>query len=78
MSCASQEEKDLYRLLEQESLPLDLASRALPLLNKISNSKGKLSSAPSLPEVHLSQYIPALEKLASLRLLQQVSLVYQK
>lgn len=74
MSCVNQEVKDLYNLLEHEFLPLDLASKVQPLLTKISKLGGKLSSAASVPEVHLSQYTPALEKLATLRLLQQVYL----
>ncbi|KAK4365582.1 hypothetical protein RND71_013462 [Anisodus tanguticus] len=69
--------KDLYHLLEHEFFPLDLALKVQPLLNKISKFGGKLSSASSVPEVQLSQYVPALEKLATLRLLQQVSQVYQ-
>ncbi|XP_042520473.1 eukaryotic translation initiation factor 3 subunit A-like [Macadamia integrifolia] len=77
MTCVSQEVKDLYHLLEHEFLPLDLASKAQPLLTKISKVGGKLASASSVPELQLSQYIPALEKLATLRLLQQVSQVYQ-
>ncbi|KAF3447820.1 hypothetical protein FNV43_RR08526 [Rhamnella rubrinervis] len=77
LSCATQEVKDLYHLLEHEFQPLDLASKIQPLLTKVSKSGGKLSSASSVPEVQLSQYIPALEKLATLRLLQQVSRVYQ-
>ncbi|XP_047340607.1 eukaryotic translation initiation factor 3 subunit A-like [Impatiens glandulifera] len=77
MSCVTQEVKDLYNLLELEFLPLDLASRVQPLLNKISKLGGKLSSISSVSEVHLSQYIPALERLATLRVLQQVSKVYQ-
>ncbi|OVA13491.1 Proteasome component (PCI) domain [Macleaya cordata] len=77
LSCASQEVKDLYHLLEHEFLPLDLASRVQPLLSKISKLGGKLSSASSVPEVQLLQYVPSLEKLATLRLLQQVSQVYQ-
>ncbi|OMO56248.1 hypothetical protein COLO4_35714 [Corchorus olitorius] len=77
LSCATQEVKDLYNLLENEFLPLDIASKIQPLLIKISKVGGKLSSASSVPEVQLSQYIPALEKLATLRLLQQVSQVYQ-
>jgi len=75
LSCASQEVKDLFHVLEHEFHPLDLGSKIQPLLEKISKSGGKLSSAPSLPEVQLSQYVPSLEKLATLRLLQQVSLV---
>ncbi|XP_022869549.1 eukaryotic translation initiation factor 3 subunit A isoform X3 [Olea europaea var. sylvestris] len=86
MTCVTQEVKDLYNILEHEFLPLDLAIKAQPLLTKISKLGGKLSSASSVPEVRLSssvpevrlsQYVPALEKLANLRLLQQVSQVYQ-
>ncbi|CAI9760741.1 unnamed protein product [Fraxinus pennsylvanica] len=77
MTCVTQEVKDLYNILEHEFLPLDLAIKAQPLLKKISKLGGKLSSASSVPEVRLSQYVPALEKLATLRLLQQVSQVYQ-
>ncbi|KAJ9538370.1 hypothetical protein OSB04_031103 [Centaurea solstitialis] len=77
MTYVTQEVKDLYHLLENEFLPLDLASKVQPLLIKISKLGGKLSSASSVPEVQLSQYIPALEKVATLRLLQQVSHVYQ-
>ncbi|KAL3531838.1 hypothetical protein ACH5RR_005359 [Cinchona calisaya] len=77
MSCVTQEVKDLYHLLEHEFIPLDLAPKVQPLLVKISKLGGKLSSASSLPEIQMSQYVPALEKLATLRLLQQVSQVYQ-
>ncbi|WCJ43001.1 Eukaryotic translation initiation factor 3 subunit A [Euphorbia peplus] len=77
LSCATPEVKDLYHLLEHEFLPLDLASKVQPLLAKISKAGGKLASASSVPEVQLSQYVPALEKLTTLRLLQQVSQVYK-
>ncbi|KAM6584843.1 hypothetical protein CsatB_011845 [Cannabis sativa] len=77
LSCATQEVKDLYKLLEHDFLPLDLALKVQPLLAKISKVGGKLSSASSVPEVQLSQYVPSLEKLTALRLLQQVSQVYQ-
>ncbi|XP_027349299.1 eukaryotic translation initiation factor 3 subunit A [Abrus precatorius] len=77
MSCVTQEVKDIYNLLEHEFLPSDLALKVLPLLTKISSLGGKISSAPIIPDVQLSQYVPALEKLATLRLLQQVSNVYQ-
>ncbi|ONK78418.1 uncharacterized protein A4U43_C02F18560 [Asparagus officinalis] len=77
MTCVSQEVKDLYNILEHEFLPLDLASKAQSLLTKISKLGGKLSSVPSVSEVQLSQYIPALEKLTTMRVLQQVSQVYQ-
>lgn len=72
MSCVSQEVKDIYHLLENEVLPLDLASRVQPLLAKISKLGGKLASASSVPDVQLSKYIPCLEKLTALRVLQQV------
>ncbi|KAK9102806.1 hypothetical protein Sjap_020060 [Stephania japonica] len=77
MTCVSQDVKDLFNLLEHEFLPLDLASRVQPLLTKIAKLGGKVASASSLPEVQLSQYVPAMEKLACLRVLQQVSQVYQ-
>ncbi|KAI3754987.1 hypothetical protein L1987_54779 [Smallanthus sonchifolius] len=77
MTYVTQEVKDLYYLLENEFLPLDLTSKVQPLLVKISKLGGKVVSASSVPEVQLSHYIPALEKVATLRLLQQVSQVYQ-
>ncbi|KAJ4849475.1 Eukaryotic translation initiation factor 3 subunit A [Turnera subulata] len=77
LSCATQEVKDLYHSLEHEFLPLDLEARVQPLLSKITKVGGKLASASSVPQVQLSQYVPALEKLATLRLLRQVSQVYQ-
>ncbi|KAM7531830.1 hypothetical protein LguiB_035240 [Lonicera macranthoides] len=77
MVCVNQEVKDLYHLLEHEFLPLDIASKVQPLLIKISKLGGKLASASSVPEVQLSRYVASLEKLATLRLLQQVSKVYQ-
>ncbi|KAE9621859.1 hypothetical protein Lal_00032651 [Lupinus albus] len=77
MSYVTQEVKDIYHLLEHEFLPSDLALKVQPLLTKISKLGGKLSTASSVPEVQLSQYVQALEKLATLRLLQQVSNVYQ-
>ncbi|MCS4558950.1 PCI domain-containing protein, partial [Shewanella sp. C32] len=46
-------------------------------LSKISKIGGKLSSAPLVPEVFLSQYLPALEKLTTLRVLQQASQIFQ-
>ncbi|KAH1083673.1 hypothetical protein J1N35_023434 [Gossypium stocksii] len=77
LSCATQEVKDLYHLLENDFLPLDVASKIHPLLMKISKLGGKLTSASSVPEVQLSQYVPSLERLATLRLLKQVSQLYQ-
>ncbi|KNA19333.1 hypothetical protein SOVF_060490 [Spinacia oleracea] len=77
MSCVLPEVKDLYHLLEHEFLPMDLSLKVQPLLNKISKIGGKLASASSVPEVQLSKYGLALEKLATLRLLQQASQVYQ-
>ncbi|KAK8543029.1 hypothetical protein V6N13_136427 [Hibiscus sabdariffa] len=77
LGCATQEVKDLYHLLEHEFLSMDVALKTQPLLTKISKLGGKLASASSVPEVQLSHYVPALEKLATLRLLKQVSQVYQ-
>lgn len=72
MNCVTPEVKDLYHILEHEFLALDLALKVQPLLTKISKLGGKLASASSVPEVQLSQYVPSLEKLAALRLLQRV------
>jgi translation initiation factor 3 subunit A len=76
LTYASPEVKDLYTLLENEFHPLDLASRAQPVLSKLPNLSDKLSSASPVPEVHLEQYVPALERLTTLRVLQQASHVY--
>lgn len=72
LTCASQEVKDLYNLLEHDFLPLDLSIKVQPLLTKISKLGGVLASASSVPEVQLSQYVSALQKLTGLRVLQQV------
>ncbi|GAB2300433.1 Eukaryotic translation initiation factor 3 subunit A [Dionaea muscipula] len=77
MSCVIPEVKDLFHLLEHEFLPLVLAARVQPLLSRISKLGGKLATASSVPEVQLSHYLPLLERLTTLRLLQQVSQVYQ-
>eukprot|EP00252_Welwitschia_mirabilis_P011385 TRINITY_DN2560_c0_g2_i1.p1 TRINITY_DN2560_c0_g2~~TRINITY_DN2560_c0_g2_i1.p1 ORF type:complete len:988 (-),score=247.89 TRINITY_DN2560_c0_g2_i1:58-3021(-) len=77
MTYVPQEVKDLYHLLENEFHPLDLAERVQPLLAKLSQISDKLSSASPVPEVQLDQYIPALERLTALRVLQQASQVYQ-
>lgn len=75
MNCVTQEVKDLYHILEHEFLPLHLALQVQPLLTKISKLGGKLASASSVPEVKLSQYVPHLEQLAALRLLQRVCFI---
>ncbi|PNY11494.1 eukaryotic translation initiation factor 3 subunit a [Trifolium pratense] len=74
MSYAAQEVKDIYYLLEQTFLPSDLELKVTPLLNKISKVGG---IASSILNVQLSTYVPELKKLATLRLLQQVSNEYQ-
>jgi len=73
MTYVTPEVKDLYALLENEFHPLDLAAKAQPLLSKLSTLSNKLSSASPVPEVHLEQYVPALERLTTLRVLQQVN-----
>ncbi|KMZ75452.1 putative Eukaryotic translation initiation factor 3 subunit [Zostera marina] len=70
LTCASQEVKDLYNLLEHDFLPLDLSIKVQPLLTKISKLGGVLASASSVPEVQLSQYVSAPRSLL-------VSQVYQ-
>lgn len=77
MTYVPQEVKDLYHLLENDFHPLDLAEKTQPLLAKLTKLSDKLSSASPVPEVQLEQYIPSLERLTTLRVLQQVSQVYQ-
>ncbi|KAI5067945.1 hypothetical protein GOP47_0016290 [Adiantum capillus-veneris] len=77
MTYVAPEVKDIYSLLETEFHPLELASKVQPLLSKLSKSSDKLSSASPVPEVLLEQYVPALETLTTLRVLQQASQVYQ-
>ncbi|CAK9879667.1 unnamed protein product [Sphagnum jensenii] len=77
LTYVSQEVKDLYNLVENEFHPLDLAAKVQPHMLRLSKLSDKLSSASPVPEVQLEQYVPALEKLTTLRVLQQVSQVYQ-
>ena len=72
MTYVPQEVKDLYYPLENDFHPLDLAGKVQPLLGKLSKLSHKLSPASPVPEVQLEQYIPALERLTTLRVLQQV------
>lgn len=76
MNCVTQDVKDLYHILEHEFLPLDMGLKVQPLLSKLSKLGGKLASASAVPDVQLSQYVPSLEKLTALRLLQQVFVAY--
>lgn len=75
MTYVPQDVKDLFSLLENEFHPLDLAAKAQPLLGRLSKLSDKLSSASPVPEVQLEQYVPALERLTTLRVLQQVNIV---
>ncbi|EPS68682.1 hypothetical protein M569_06086, partial [Genlisea aurea] len=77
MNCVTPEVKDLFNILEHECLPLDVAVKVQPLLSKISTLGGKIASASSVLERQLSRYVPSLEKLSTLRLLQRASQLYQ-
>lgn len=77
LTYVSAEVKDLYNLLENEFHPLDLAAKAQPVLSKFPNLSDKLSTASPVPEVHLEQYVPALERLTTLRVLQQVMFLFE-
>ena len=72
MTYVAPEVKDIYNLLETEFHPLELAAKVQPLLAKLPKTSEKLSSASPIPEVLLEQYVPALETLTTLRVLQQV------
>ncbi len=76
LTYVSQEVKDLYNLVENEFHPLDLVAKVQPHMLKLSKLSDKLSSASPVPEVQLEQYVPALEKLTTLRVLQQVVFYY--
>ncbi|GJP74898.1 hypothetical protein CLOP_g5423 [Closterium sp. NIES-67] len=70
--------RELHHLVEVDFLPLDLASRVHPLLQRLPElSDVKLSAASPVPKVELQAYTPALQRLATLRVLQQASQVYE-
>ena len=70
MTYVPQEVKDLYHLLENDFHPLDLPEKVQPLLGNLSKLSDKLSSTSPIREVQLEQYIPALERLTTSRVLQ--------
>ncbi|GAQ81367.1 eukaryotic translation initiation factor eIF-3 subunit A [Klebsormidium nitens] len=72
-----QEVKDLYSLLETEFHPLDLATRLEPLLAKLADIGDSLSPASPVPEVRPQEYVAALQKVTTAKLLAQLSSVYQ-
>ncbi|PPD94597.1 hypothetical protein GOBAR_DD08350 [Gossypium barbadense] len=63
LSCATQEVKDLYHLLENDFLPLDVASKIHPLLMKISKLGGKLTSASSVSQLYQTMKIESLSQM---------------
>lgn len=67
-----QEVKDLYSLLETEFHPLDLATRLEPLLAKLADIGDSLSPASPVPEVRPQEYVAALQKVTTAKLLAQV------
>ena len=72
MTYVPQEVKKLYHLLENDFHPLYLCEKVQPLLQNLSKLSDKLYSTSPVLEVQLEQYIPALERLTTLRVLQQV------
>ena len=72
MTYVPREVKYLYHLLENEFHPLDLADKVRPLLGRLSKLSDKLSSTSLVEKVQLEQYIPSLERITSLRVLQEV------
>ncbi|CAI5962996.1 unnamed protein product [Closterium sp. NIES-64] len=69
--------RELHHLVEVDFLPLDLAARVHPLLQRLPElSDVKLSAASPVPKVELQAYTPALQRLATLRVVQQASQVY--
>lgn len=76
MTYVSPEVKDLFTLLENEFHPLDLAAKANAFIVRLPSLSDKLTPASPVPEVRLEQYVPALERLTTLRVFQQASQVY--
>ena len=72
MKYVPQEVKDLYHLMENDIHPLDCAEKVQPLLGKLSKLSHKLSLVSPVLAVQLEQYILDLERITTLRALQQV------
>ena len=74
MSFVFPQVRDLHHLLELDFHPLDLARRAVPLLQRLQElSDHKMSAASPVSRIDLQAFTPALQRLAALRALQQVN-----
>ncbi|CAL8465076.1 g4611 [Coccomyxa elongata] len=71
-----EEVRHIYTLLESEFSPLELCAQLAPLLEKLSSLDTPLSAASPVQEASLTQYKHALQQVAVLRVLRQLSEVY--
>ena len=76
LALAHPEVRALHDLLEQQTHPLDLCGRAIQLLDALAGVPASLSGAAPLSSCTLTEYRPALERLASLRALHQLGSLY--
>lgn len=77
LSLVPAEVRAIYDALSQDFSPLELCSRLAPLLEKLPElAATPLSAAAPVRMVALDKYVPALKQAAVLRLLKQLSEVY--
>ncbi|KAK9917232.1 hypothetical protein WJX75_002153 [Coccomyxa subellipsoidea] len=71
-----EEVRQIYVLLESDFSPLELCAQIAPLLESLSSLDAPLSAASPVQEANLTQYKHALQQVAVLRVLRQLSEVY--
>ncbi|KAL3155895.1 hypothetical protein ABBQ32_012895 [Trebouxia sp. C0010 RCD-2024] len=76
VNLVSNEVRQIYSLLEADFTPLELCQRLAPLLEKLETVSEPMSGASPVEEITLKQYSKSLQRVAVLRLLQQLSHVY--
>ncbi|KAK9833458.1 hypothetical protein WJX81_007146 [Elliptochloris bilobata] len=76
LNLVPEEIKQIHALLEADFVPLELCARLSPLLDALEGLNRPLSPASPVPDAALGQYKRALQQVAVLRLLQQLSQVY--
>jgi len=71
-----QEVKDIFQLLEAHFNPLELCSRLAPLLEALPGLNAELSSSAPVQTADLGLYRPALQRVAIIKMLHQLSQVF--
>ncbi len=67
--------KDIFQLLEADFNPLELCSRLAPLLEALPGLNAELSSSAPVQTADLGLYRPALQRVAIIKMLNQLSQV---